>query len=560
MEREMADEIKSIYLGPSSLRTALGDRKATLKAILANRTGLGYNAQLAMPLGRLVDEETAMEGESRIVSLIVRRVEEVLHEARLEGDDPSWQLILSTTKGNIEALQGVKDTISEEAFLHHTAERVQELIGAVRSPIVISNACISGLSALIVARRLMKEGVCRHAVVVGADLVGEFIATGFASFKSLSEEPCRPYDAARDGLTLGEAVAALLLTTDEALADEGMVRLDGGAVTNDANHISGPSRTGDGLYYAMTQALEEAGLEAEAVGLVNTHGTATLYNDEMESKALFLAGLDQTPTNSLKGYIGHTLGASGVVETILTADQLRAGVAFATKGFSTLGVPCEVRVSDRIQPLEKRVAVKTASGFGGCNAALVLSMERTEEQPLRPTVDVKETAAYTLPQSERPFAEFIREEYRALGEEKNMKFYKMSDLSKGLYVAVENLLKGHELQPRYTSTEVAVVLANSSSSLEADREHQRLVDQHPTEGTSPAVFVYTLPNVAMGEVCIRHKIQGDNTFFIEREGAVVAECYARILLETGRARAVITGLAEKLDEKWQFELKLLETK
>ena len=559
MEREMADEIKSIYLGPAAMQTALGNREQTLKALYAGDTGLREDKRLGMPLGRLKEQTAPMAGESRFVSLVVRAAEEVLQQARLDGEDSSLQVILSTTKGNIEALEGVKEEIPEEAFLYHSAERVQELLGAVRAPIVISNACISGLSAMIVARRLMKEGVCRHALVVGADLVGEFIASGFASFKSVSETPCRPYDAARNGLTLGEAVGALLLTTDEKLADEGVVRFDGGAVTNDANHISGPSRTGDGLYYAISQALEEAGLEAEAVGLVNTHGTATVYNDEMESKALFLAGLDQTPTNSLKGYIGHTLGAAGVVETILTADALRCGKAAGTYGFSISGVPCPMQVSSEVQPLEKHVAVKTASGFGGCNAAVVLSMERTEEQPLRPTVEVRETASYTLPQSELPFAEFIRAEYHALGE-KNMKFYKMSDLAKGLYVAVEHLLEGRELQPRYTSTEVAIVLANRSSSLEADREHQHLVDMHPTEGTSPAVFVYTLPNVATGEICIRHKIQGDNTFFIEREGAVVAECYARMLLETGRARAVITGRVEKLDQSWQVELKLLETK
>ncbi len=541
------------------MQTALGNREQTLKALYAGDTGLREDKRLGMPLGRLKEQTAPMAGESRFVSLVVRAAEEVLQQARLDGEDSSLQVILSTTKGNIEALEGVKEEIPEEAFLYHSAERVQELLGAVRAPIVISNACISGLSAMIVARRLMKEGVCRHALVVGADLVGEFIASGFASFKSVSEAPCRPYDAARNGLTLGEAVGALLLTTDEKLADEGVVRFDGGAVTNDANHISGPSRTGDGLYYAISQALEEAGLEAEAVGLVNTHGTATVYNDEMESKALFLAGLDQTPTNSLKGYIGHTLGAAGVVETILTADALRCGKAAGTHGFSISGVPCPMQVSSEVQPLEKRVAVKTASGFGGCNAAVVLSMERTEEQPLRPTVEVRETASYTLPQSEQPFAEFIRAEYHALGE-KHMKFYKMSDLAKGLYVAVEHLLEDRELQPRYTSTEVAIVLANRSSSLEADREHQHLVDMHPAEGTSPAVFVYTLPNVATGEICIRHKIQGDNTFFIEREGAVVAECYARMLLETGRARAVITGRVEKLDQRWQVELKLLETK
>lgn len=557
MEREQLNEITPVYLGPAAIETALGNRAETLEAMMKGQSGLKKDATLGIPFGAL-QQEANIPREERFVTLLVRLAEQVIREAGLAVDDPQLQLVVSTTKGNIAALEGHTEELPDEVFLSTTATQLRELVGAVREPIVISNACISGLSALIVARRLIEQGACRHALVVGGDLVGEFIASGFQSFKSLDDEACRPYDVTRNGLTLGEAVGALLLTADRSAAEEAVVRLDGGVVTNDANHISGPSRTGDGLYYAISGALEEAGLDPEQVGMVNTHGTATRYNDEMESRALFLAGLDQTPTNSLKGYIGHTLGASGVVETILTADQLRRGEAVGTKGLRTIDLPCPMQVSREKQPLEQRIAVKTASGFGGCNAALVLSMEPEQRQPLLPEVEIHETAHYRLPQSEKPFAEFIREEYRTLGE-KNMKFYKMSDLAKGLYVATMRLLAGRELYPQYGPTEVAVILANRSSSLDADCEHQRLVEQHPAEGTSPALFVYTLPNVAVGEVCIRHKIQGDNTFFIENSDAVVAECYARILLETGRARAAITGRAEKLGEGWEFDLKLLET-
>lgn len=143
--------------------------------------------------------------------------------------------------------------------------------------------------------------------MAGFDLLSDFIVSGFNAFKSVSPTLCRPYDAARDGLTLGEACGAVLLTRDRRLSGTG-VSVAGGGISNDANHISAPSRTGDGLWYAIRAALAEAGTGAGEVGLVNTHGTATAYNDEMESKALHLAGLCGVPCNSLKPYFGHTLG------------------------------------------------------------------------------------------------------------------------------------------------------------------------------------------------------------------------------------------------------------
>ena len=140
----------------------------------------------------------------------------------------------------------------------------------------------------------------------------------------------------------------------------------------------------------------------------------------------------------------------------------------------------------------------------------------------------------------------------------NMKFYKMSDLCKAVYVAVENLLKSdcrfHEADPLRR----AVVLANRASSLEADMQHQTIVNQHNPEGASPAVFVYTLPNVASGEMCIRHKIKGENVFFIEEQDSGLAENYAAYLVESGQTDSVICGWCEKLGENWEVKLKLLE--
>ena len=557
----MAEAIRHIWLGADALATALGDRAATLTAIEAGRTGLAASEALRMVCGAIPSDTSLAEplaGYTRMEALMIRTIGEVVAQSGVRLDDARVQLIVSTTKGNIDRLKGCGAEPPEEAFIYACARRVAEYFGAARRPIAVSNACISGLSALIVGQRLLLAGECDAVVIAGCDLLSEFIAEGFRSFKSVSERPCRPYDAERDGLSLGEACGALLLTADREQAQEPAIELLGGAVTNDANHISGPSRTGDGLYYAIREAMEQAGIGPEAVGLVNAHGTATLYNDEMESKALVWAGLDGVPMNGLKGYFGHTLGASGVVETIVCAEQLRRGIVYGTKGYESSGVPFALNLSPQQRPLEQPCCVKTASGFGGCNAAVVLAGEGCGTSAFVPAdiCRIVERAAYRLPQSSRPFAEFIREEFRAL-EAPDMKFYKMSDLSKALYMAVERLLRKAPLDGRFAPTEVALVLSNRAASLDTDLEHQRILDEG-AEPASPAVFVYTLPNVAAGEACIRHRIQGDNTFFIDDGDDASAERYARLLLEQGHARAVICGRCELLGGEWDVALELLE--
>jgi 3-oxoacyl-[acyl-carrier-protein] synthase-1 len=146
-------------------------------------------------------------------------------------------------------------------------------------------------------------------------------------------------------------------------------------VSNDANHISGPSRTGQELAQAIGQALLASNLTASDIAAVYAHGTATVYNDEMEAKAFDLAGLAATPVNSLKGYYGHTLGAAGVLEAIIAAHSLYHDEMLPTYGFEALGVSRPLNVCTSVQKLSGNRILKTASGFGGCNAALVLEKE-----------------------------------------------------------------------------------------------------------------------------------------------------------------------------------------
>lgn len=294
---------------------------------------------------------------------------EALTQTGISAQDKDCILILSTTKGNIEWLgQQSDDRIS----LHRSASLIAETLQLAHKPLVISNACISGSVALIAAKRMLETGRYKHALVIGCDRFSGFVFKGFQSFHALAPGPCRPFDKDRAGINLGEAAAAMVLSVDPALAGTApLAVLAGGGISNDANHLSGPSRTGEELAAAITAALGEAGITPQAVGAISAHGTATLYNDEMEAKALHHAGVAHAAVHSLKSYIGHTLGAAGIIESVVACVAMQQGMQLASLGYTTTGVSQALQVNTRTRAEDYSVLLKTASGFGGCNAALV---------------------------------------------------------------------------------------------------------------------------------------------------------------------------------------------
>ena len=293
---------------------------------------------------------------------------------KIKADSGRTLFILSTTKGNIDLLEADKKHLfePERVYLWRSAEVIARFFGNKNTPVVISNACISGVLAVINGYDMLSSGDYENIVVVGGDLASEFIVSGFQSFKSLSFGPCKPFDANRDGLNLGEGAGTILLTNNkENLPAGDPIKVLGGGSANDANHISGPSRTGEGLFFAVTKAMKQASIEASQVDFVSAHGTATPFNDEMEAKAFALAGLSEVPINSLKGYFGHTLGAAGIIESVFAIQGMKQGVIFNTLGYSEYGVPDQVVINDKLTLKEQKFIIKTASGFGGCNAAVV---------------------------------------------------------------------------------------------------------------------------------------------------------------------------------------------
>lgn len=310
---------------------------------------------------------------TRFEHLLLVSIVYALKEIQIDFRSPKTVLIVSSTKGNINLLESGKfdPVLKKRIALHTSAKKVATDLGFVNPPVVISNACISGLLGILIGKRLIESGQYENAVIVGADLISKFILSGFQSFQAISPEPCKPFDADRKGITLGEGAATVILSSNKQLSTG--IRVMGGSISNDANHISAPSRTGAELAHIITTALRESGLSPADIGMVSAHGTATLYNDEMEAKALALAGFDQVPVNSLKGYFGHTLGAAGLIESIISIRAMAENIILPTKGFETLGVDTPLQISNKIVRANITSCLKTASGFGGCNAAVIFS-------------------------------------------------------------------------------------------------------------------------------------------------------------------------------------------
>lgn len=319
--------------------------------------------------------QTGKQQYTRFENLLIASIGDALANSAVKAADTKTVLIISTTKGNISLLE--TETASAELnrriSLNTSARLLASHFGFVNTPIIVSNACISGILAILTGMRLIRSGQYDHAVIAGADVITRFVLSGFQSFQAVSAAPCKPFDAARDGINLGEGAATMIISSRKEYSYGAMVM--GGATSNDANHISGPSRAGEELNMAIGRSLQEAGLLAAGVDFISAHGTATLYNDEMEAKAINLAGLQTVPVNSLKGYYGHTLGAAGLIESVIAVKSLKENTVIPTRGFSSMGVTQPVNVCTGVYKNELRNCLKTASGFGGCNAAMIFGKE-----------------------------------------------------------------------------------------------------------------------------------------------------------------------------------------
>jgi 3-oxoacyl-[acyl-carrier-protein] synthase-1 len=302
---------------------------------------------------------------SRLEKMMAISISQACGNDLVDLADPKTGFIFSTTKGNIDLLDKPKalDALKSSLLLESTARKVWKALGGGdQQPLVVCNACISGLVAIIKGARMIESGIYDQVVVTGADVLSEFIISGFNALKALGDGPCRPFDKGRSGISLGEGCGTVMLSKNGSHGD---VRFLSGSISNDANHISGPSRTASGL----VQAVEFVQARTKVLpDYISAHGTATLYNDEMEAIGLQRLGLQNIPVNSFKGYWGHTLGAAGILETLAGCYSLQEDRLFASAGFQQQGTSETLQIIEKTTNKKIDRFLKTSSGFGGCNA------------------------------------------------------------------------------------------------------------------------------------------------------------------------------------------------
>lgn len=356
-----------IYIGAEVIVSPLGDNaEDNWQALSKNRSGIslvpavGFNKE-DIHLAKIA----GLNGPLRFQQLVIKALSELkagIDNSILTSDRTI--VLISSTKGALD--DNLHDQFGE------TCAAVMRQFDLAHLPKVISNACISGVLALNVAGNMVESGQYEHVIVIGCDVASDFVLYGFQSLFAVSDKPCAPFDAARNGITLGEGCGAALVSASKSVFKNPPLQLLTGASANDANHISGPSRTGEGLVRSVSRTLQKHGIGTEEVDFICAHGTGTVFNDEMEAIAFGRLSLSDKPVNSLKGYYGHTLGAAGVIETAVCMQMMRNGTLIKSLGYREAGTSQPLNVILENEPKKLRTILKTASGFGGGNASLMI--------------------------------------------------------------------------------------------------------------------------------------------------------------------------------------------
>lgn len=397
----------------------------------------------------------------------------------------------------------------------------------------MSVACASGTAAFALAAGWLEEGLAPLVLVGGVDALSLYIHAGFNGLGALSRAGARPFHPGRDGLTLGEGAAVLVVEPAASATERGAVALAqllGTGLAADATHISAPHQEGRGAAAAMRAALEDASLDPDAVDMVSLHGTGTAFNDAMEARAMRRVFGDRAVAfHGVKHAIGHTLGAAGAIEAAVLVGALQRG----TQPPAPAGLDAELPfVAPPAAPPRPSVALSTSSAFGGSNAALVLGLPELPGPPERDAAGVRlvASASLSLPPG--------RVDWTALWPDAPERYRRLNRYVRtGLVVLQRLFAQLPEPPPPVTG----LVLASPSNCRGVDlRYHQRLV-QRGVALASRLDFVYTVPGAPAAEAAILWDLRGPPVVLVAPMEQARAE--AERLIRRGRAtRLVALGL------------------
>jgi 3-oxoacyl-[acyl-carrier-protein] synthase-1 len=397
--------MKSLPLSISaySILSALGSGvTATWDAIAAGRSGLRANdfpgCDLDTWIGRVSDsfleplpgELEGMESRNNRLTLAGLQADNFLQHAHAAvqrfGAERVGVVIGTSTSSIGRTEEGYTRLLEDGSFPpawvqpdvqnpHSPGHLAAIITGAAGPNMTIGTACSSSAKVFASAARWLHAGLVDAVIVGGVDSLCLSVLYGFNSLQLVSTRPCRPFDAARDGISIGEA-AGFALVTRPGMSD-GECYLAGFGESSDAHHMSSPHPDGLGAEMAVREALARARLSAADIGYVNLHGTATRANDQVEAGVLARCFPKTVVASSTKGWTGHTLGAAGIVEAVITIESIRRQMAPRTLNAETLFPDCPAGVLTANRALATHAAMSNSFGFGGSNCALVFSLEQT---------------------------------------------------------------------------------------------------------------------------------------------------------------------------------------
>lgn len=373
-----------------ALYNALGtDAAGVSAAIAAARSGLRAlpwswappgthglcDAPEPLPVA-LADYDTR---QARIAAQTLAPIQGAIDRANRRWGASRVAIVIGTSTGGIAATEAAwirgaplpaGFDVARQHALHATIEVVRACSGARGPGYAISTACSSSAKAFGSAARLIAADLADAVVVGGVDSLCETTVRGFAALELVAPDHCRPFDAARRGLSLGEGGALALL---ERRGDAATSLVAVGE-SCDAHHMSSPHPEGEGAAAAMRAALDHARLDATQIAFINAHGTGTALNDAAEAKAIVRVFGGRTPVVATKGYTGHLLGAAGATEVILTALALAEGVVPPSLGCQTIDPALGIDVVLQRRVLDGEYAMSNSFAFGGSNAAVIVGL------------------------------------------------------------------------------------------------------------------------------------------------------------------------------------------
>lgn len=391
---------RRVFVTGYGLLSSIGDdAESTLSSLLAGQSGIGQVKNVKTLLDRYPFGETSLTAKelmakagldfasfySRPFLLGLNAAQEAIRMAGVEEHLPTMGFVSSTTAAGMDLVEYCYGKLCEGdsslAPLVDTMDcsdacnRIATMLGIRNFVTNISTACASSTNAIILGARLIRAGMVDRMLVGGMDSLVRFSINGFNALEIISPTGCHPFDNNRDGVTIAEGAAFLVLEAEEVVGERRAYgEIKGYANANSAFHQTASSPNGEGALKVMQASLRSAGLQPSEIDYINAHGTGTRNNDISEGRAMVACfGENLPPFSSTKGYTGHALAAAGAIEAIISLFTINNGVIFPNLRFETPMEELPITPVTALTKKEVRHVMSNSFGFGGADASLIIS-------------------------------------------------------------------------------------------------------------------------------------------------------------------------------------------